>query len=87
MNRIWPCSAAPTVWTFTAGSSRRIVTGVRTLFGTGPFFVLALEIGAGQGAAVGSLIRRAYPDRIEALSVEKDLAGLDRNVMAVLRTK
>ncbi|WP_010630634.1 peptide chain release factor N(5)-glutamine methyltransferase [Sporolactobacillus vineae] len=66
---------------------RRIVTGARTLFGTGPFFVLALEIGAAQGAAVGSLIRRAYPDRIEALSVEKDLAGLDRNVMAVLRTK
>lgn len=66
---------------------RRIVIGARMLFDAEPFLVLALEIGAGQGAAVSDLIRRTYPDRIEALSVEKDLAGLDRNVMAVLRTK
>lgn len=66
---------------------RKIVRGVRSVSGMRPVFLLAFEIGAGQGQAVGSLIRRTYPDRIEALTVEKDIAGLDRNVMAALRTK
>lgn len=66
---------------------RRLIRGARSLFGSRPCLLLAFEIGAGQGQAVGSLIREAYPDRIIALTVEKDLAGLDRNVLAALRTK
>lgn len=46
--------------------------------------LLALEIGAAQGEAVKSLIVSRFPRGIEALSVEKDIAGHDRNVMAVL---
>ncbi|TGA99742.1 peptide chain release factor N(5)-glutamine methyltransferase [Sporolactobacillus shoreae] len=49
--------------------------------------IIAFEIGAGQGNAVSGLIRSAFPDQIESLSVEQDMAGLDRNVMAVLRKK
>jgi protein-(glutamine-N5) methyltransferase, release factor-specific len=66
---------------------RKIVRSAQTVAGKCPFFLLAFEIGAGQGQAVSHLIRRTYPDRIEVLTVEKDIAGLDRNVIAVLRTK
>jgi len=47
--------------------------------------LLALEIGAAQGEAVKSLVVSRFPRRIESLSVEKDIGGRDRNVIAVLR--
>ncbi|WP_100486804.1 peptide chain release factor N(5)-glutamine methyltransferase [Sporolactobacillus pectinivorans] len=47
--------------------------------------LLAFEIGASQGKTVSNLIRKEFSDQIEALAVEQDLAGLDRDVMAVLR--
>ncbi|RYL94012.1 peptide chain release factor N(5)-glutamine methyltransferase [Sporolactobacillus sp. THM19-2] len=65
---------------------RQILRGV-TAFSTGPLFLLGFEIGAEQGQAISGLIRSTFPNRIEALAVEKDIAGLDRNVLAVLRKK
>lgn len=64
---------------------RRILAEAPALFGTERFFLLAFEIGAAQGPAVENLVRQAFPGRIAALSVERDTAGLDRDVMAALR--
>lgn len=66
---------------------RRILQTLPSVFGSKPYFLLAFEIGAAQGGAVKALVKQTFPDQIEDLAVEKDLSGLDRNVMAVIRTK
>nr|WP_290443562.1 peptide chain release factor N(5)-glutamine methyltransferase [Sporolactobacillus kofuensis] len=66
---------------------RQILDNIPTVIGQSPHFLIAFEIGAYQGEDVANLIRTAFPRSIEALSVEKDIAGYDRNVMAVLRTQ
>ncbi|MCI1881144.1 MAG: peptide chain release factor N(5)-glutamine methyltransferase [Sporolactobacillus sp.] len=65
---------------------RRIFHGLPPLIRPHRRLLLALEIGAAQGAAVANMIRRRFGKHIVKLSVEKDLAGLDRNVMAVLQS-
>ncbi|RYM05532.1 peptide chain release factor N(5)-glutamine methyltransferase [Sporolactobacillus sp. THM7-7] len=65
---------------------RRILEAVPGVIGSAPFFLMAFEIGAAQGRPVASLIRNAFTDRIETLTVEQDVSGYDRNVMAVIRT-
>ncbi|MCL1631281.1 peptide chain release factor N(5)-glutamine methyltransferase [Sporolactobacillus sp. CPB3-1] len=65
---------------------RKIIQHIPEISRPHDLFMIAFEIGALQGAAVSDLIRRAYANRIEALAVEKDISGLDRNVIAVLRT-
>ncbi|MFT8363904.1 MAG: peptide chain release factor N(5)-glutamine methyltransferase [Sporolactobacillus sp.] len=47
-------------------------------------FLIAFEIGASQGSAVAQLIRDSFAERVTALEIAQDIAGLDRNVMAVL---
>ncbi|MDN3955258.1 peptide chain release factor N(5)-glutamine methyltransferase [Sporolactobacillus laevolacticus] len=64
---------------------RRIINDLPLIFGQSPYFIAAFEIGAYQGKAVKELIHSAFPHHIESLSIEKDIAGYDRNVLAVLR--
>jgi release factor glutamine methyltransferase len=61
---------------------RRLVAGAPAVLKPGG--LLALEIGAGQGAAVAELVRAA--GGFGAPRVEKDLAGRDRIVLAELET-
>lgn len=61
---------------------RPLVAGAASVLRPGG--LLALEIGAGQGAAVAELVRAA--GSFGEPRVEKDLAGRDRIVLAELRT-
>ena len=61
---------------------RRLVAGAPSVLRPGG--LLALEIGAGQGAAVAELVRAA--GGFGAPRVERDLAGRDRIVLAELET-
>jgi len=64
---------------------RQIIEALPSVFGHAHTFIAAFEIGATQGQAVADLIRHKFSDQIEALSVEKDIAGCERNVMAALK--
>ncbi|BBO00190.1 peptide chain release factor N(5)-glutamine methyltransferase [Sporolactobacillus terrae] len=66
---------------------RKIIADMPLIFSGRSVFIAAFEIGATQGNAVADLIRRAFPNQIEALSIEKDISGHDRNIMVVLQTK
>lgn len=66
---------------------RAILSELPALFGDSAIFLLAFEIGAGQGSAVAAMIRRTFGDCLEELAVAKDLSGLDRNVLVALRIK
>lgn len=65
---------------------RKIIAGADEIGGRGQLMMLAFEIGSGQGRAVETLIRRTFLRRLVEIAVEKDVAGFDRNVMAVIRT-
>ncbi|RYL95117.1 peptide chain release factor N(5)-glutamine methyltransferase [Sporolactobacillus sp. THM7-4] len=66
---------------------RRILQALPRSAAKNPWRLIAFEIGALQGKAVKNLIQETFPGRIETLTVEKDISGLDRNVMAVIRTE
>jgi release factor glutamine methyltransferase len=64
---------------------RRIIDNIPLIERRKGSFIAAFEIGASQGRAVADLVRGKLSNQIEALSVEKDISGYDRNVMAVVR--
>ncbi|MFT8873079.1 MAG: peptide chain release factor N(5)-glutamine methyltransferase [Sporolactobacillus sp.] len=65
---------------------RQIIAGIAGMMGQRAYFIAAFEIGADQGTAVAELLRHRFASAIVELAVEKDIAGLERNVIAVLRT-
>lgn len=64
---------------------RRIIDDIPSIWGHEGSFLAAFEIGASQGRDVADLVRDKFSNQIETLSVEKDISGYDRNVMAVVR--
>jgi release factor glutamine methyltransferase len=64
---------------------RRIIDDIPSIWRRESSFIAAFEIGSSQGRAVADLVRDKFSDQIETLSVEKDISGYDRNVMAVVR--
>ncbi|MET1248651.1 peptide chain release factor N(5)-glutamine methyltransferase [Sporolactobacillus sp. STCC-11] len=64
---------------------RRIIDDIPSIWRREGSFIAAFEIGAAQGRAVSDLVRDKFTSQIKALTVEKDISGYDRNVMAVIQ--